>query len=44
MRKVKTAYKKCYNIFSKLLTIEFVWVKSHSVDYFNNLANKLTKK
>ena len=31
-------------IFSKLLNIQFVWIKSHSGDYYNELADKLAKK
>ena len=38
------AYKNCYEIFSKLLIIEFVWVKSHSGDHYNDLADKLAKR
>jgi len=43
-KKITIAYKNCYDIFSKLLNIEFVWVKSHSGDYYNELADKLAKK
>ncbi|HPZ29791.1 MAG TPA: ribonuclease H family protein [Defluviitoga sp.] len=43
-KKVTIAYKNCYDIFSKLLIIEFVWVKSHSGDHYNDLADKLAKK
>lgn len=38
------AYKNCYEIFSKLFIIEFKWVKSHSGDHYNNLADKLAKE
>nr|WP_255396816.1 RNase H family protein [Petrotoga sp. SL27] len=43
-KKITIAYKNCYDYFSKLLTIQFSWVRGHSGDRYNTLADQLAKK
>ncbi len=43
-KKITIAYKNCYDYFSEFLTIQFNWVRGHSGDHYNTLADQLAKK